>query len=197
MAAILAGGESRRMGRAKAGIELGGRPLISYPIAAAKTAGLEVVVVAKPGSELPPIECPVVREEDERAHPLAGILAALAACGGRPVLAIGCDMPLLTAELLAWLADVRAPLVVPSASGRLQPLLARYTPDLAGFLVQALHAEEPVHQALERLDPRVVGEDELARFGSPDRLLFNVNSDADLQEAERLLASGSTSTSAL
>jgi molybdopterin-guanine dinucleotide biosynthesis protein A len=49
-AAILAGGRSSRMGEPKAGIELAGRPLISYPIAAARIAGLEPLVVAKAAS---------------------------------------------------------------------------------------------------------------------------------------------------
>ena len=50
---VLAGGLSRRMGQPKAGVLLGGRPLIAWPLAAARAAGLEAVVVAKAGSVLP------------------------------------------------------------------------------------------------------------------------------------------------
>ena len=53
LAVVLAGGLSRRMGRPKALVPLGGRPLIAWPLAAAQAAGLEAVVVAKPGSALP------------------------------------------------------------------------------------------------------------------------------------------------
>ena len=196
LAAILAGGESRRMKRAKAVIELAGKPLISYPIAAARAAGLEPIVVAKRGSELPALDCPVLVEDEERSHPLAGVVAVLRD-RNRPVLALGCDMPLLSAELLGWLAAQPEALVVPQIGGRLQPLLARYSPGLAGPLAVALEAAEPVHEALRRLGLRLVGEPELEHFGDPDRLAFNVNSPADLQEAERLLATGTTSTSAL
>lgn len=185
------------MGQAKATVGLAGRPLVSFPLAAAESAGLETVVVAKPDSELPRLRCAIVTEADERHHPLAGVLAALEAAAGRPVLAIGCDMPCLTPELLKWLAEMPEPLVVPEAAGRLQPLLARYAPEVTGALRLALDVQEPAHRALTRLAPRIVGEQELARFGEPERLLFNVNTPRDLQVAEEILARGSTSTSAL
>ena len=50
LVAVLAGGASRRMGAPKACVELGGRPLISYPLEAAAAAGLSAVVVAKDAS---------------------------------------------------------------------------------------------------------------------------------------------------
>lgn len=189
VAAILAGGESRRMGRAKATLELAGRPLVSYPLAAAAAADLEPIVVAKPGSELPHLRCPVVRDSHARSHPLAGIVAALRASRGLPVVAVGCDMPLVSAELLRWLVALDAPLAVPRLAGRLQPLLARYTPALAEPLEQALEREAPIHTAVVELGPRVVSERELAHFGDPAVLCLNVNTPADLARAELLLRS--------
>src|SRR5215204_7010138 len=49
--AVLAGGRSGRMGAPKAGVELGGRPLVAYSVETLVAAGLEPVVVAKPRSE--------------------------------------------------------------------------------------------------------------------------------------------------
>ena len=45
---ILAGGLGRRIGGAKAVVQLGGRPLISYPLQALQAALGEVAIVAKP-----------------------------------------------------------------------------------------------------------------------------------------------------
>lgn len=185
--AILAGGRGSRIGGAKALVELADRPLISYPLAAVDKAGLEAVVVAKPDSELPPLACRVVHEPEQPRHPLCGIVAALRHAGARPLVTIGCDMPFADAALLAWLASIPEPLAIASLDGQLQPLLARYDGTLLPALEAALEREEALRPALASLRPRLLGEDELARFGDPSRLCFNVNTPADLERADRLL----------
>jgi molybdenum cofactor guanylyltransferase len=188
LAAVLAGGRGRRMGVPKATVALAGRPLIERPLRALDAAGLETVVVAKPGSELPALEAPVWEEPEEPVHPLCGVLRALAGAGVRPVLAVACDMPFLAPALLRRLAESDPPLVVPEAGGRLHPLLARYSPELSGPLRVALRRRAALQEAVRALRPQVLGEDVLRRFGDPERLLFNVNDRADLARAERLLA---------
>jgi molybdopterin-guanine dinucleotide biosynthesis protein A len=185
--AVLAGGASRRMGTPKATLELGGRPLLEYPLAAVQGAGLEPAVVAKRHSTLPPLAVPRWDEPAEPTHPLTGIVAALAAARGRPVLAVACDMPFVTAELVADLAAHTAPLVVPEADGRLHPLLARWDPALLPTLRDALAREAPLHELAEELAATRIVEAELRRFGEPARLLFNVNDPGDLERAAAML----------
>lgn len=184
--AVLAGGRSRRIGGSKALVKLGGRPLISYPLAAVDEAGLDTVVVAKRQSALPELSCSVLREPALPSHPLCGVIAALRFGGGRPVVVVGCDMPFVTGSLLAWLASLDGP-VVPEVDDRLQPLLARYEPTHVDALEIALRREKSMREAIAGLEPRIVGEHELRRFGDPTRLCFNVNDDSDLQVAERWL----------
>jgi len=186
LAAVLAGGHSRRMGTSKAIVELGGRPLIEYPLAALAAAGVEAVVVAKPHSALPELTVPTWIEPPEPAHPLCGVLAAIQRSAG-PVLVVGCDLPFVPARLLAWLAGLPGRLVVPSTEARLHPLLARYDPSLEPALAAALGRSAPLQRVVGELDPRIVTEDELARFGHPERLLFNVNTPDELALAERML----------
>lgn len=188
LAAVLAGGAARRLGGAKATASLGGRPLIDYPLSALRRAGLEAVVVAKPATALPRLEVPVLREPAQPTHPLAGILAALRHAGGRRLMVVACDMPLVTAPLLRWMAALDEPLAVPRAGGRLHPLLARYGAEHADALERALADGRSLSAAVSALEPRVVGETELRRFGEPERLLFNVNSPDDLEHAEQLIA---------
>jgi molybdopterin-guanine dinucleotide biosynthesis protein A len=116
------------MGRPKAPLTLAGRPLIGYPIAAARKAGLEPLVFAKPGSELPPLDCEVLEEPAEPIHPLTGIVAALGHAGA-PVVVLACDMPLVPAALIAELAGRDADLVRPSPAAARRPL--RPGPDRA------------------------------------------------------------------
>jgi molybdopterin-guanine dinucleotide biosynthesis protein A len=186
---VLAGGRSSRIGGAKALADLAGQPLISYPLAALDAAGLDPVVVAKGSSPLPELTCTVIREPPRPSHPLCGVIAALRWGGGRPVVVVGCDMPFVTAPLLAWLASLDG-LVVPEVDDRLQPLLARYEAAYAGALENALRGRHSMREAVAALEPRILDERELRRFGDPGRLFFNVNDTAGLHRAERLLAQG-------
>jgi len=169
---------------------LAGRPLISYPLEALAAAGLERAVVAKPGSELPPLDCRVVREPARPLHPLSGVVAALRAAAGRPLVVLACDMPLVAPGLLAALARAPEPLVAPELDGRVEPFPARVAPSLLPALEPALEREEPLRRTLESLAPRLLDEAELARFGDPRRICLGINDADDLRRAERLLPDG-------
>jgi molybdenum cofactor guanylyltransferase len=165
IAAVLAGGQSRRMGRAKAVVELAGLPLIAHAIAAAAAAGLEPVVVAKPGSELPPLDVPVWEEAAETSHPLAGLVCALERAGG-PVVVLTCDMPFVTPGLLSRLA------AAPGTATAGQPFPGRYEPSALPVLRAALERETSVKAALAELSPAVLAAeaDELDGVNTPEEL---------------------------
>jgi molybdenum cofactor guanylyltransferase len=175
------------MGHAKAMVALADRPLIAYPIEALGAAGIEPVVIAKPHSELPPLDCRVVRERDSTTHPAAGILAALRAGPGGPVVVVACDMPFVAPRLLAFLAGLDAPAAVPRVRGQLQPLLARYAPSTAPALEQAIERGASLRETMRALGPLVVEGEGLARFGDAERMTFNVNDPHDLATAERFV----------
>jgi molybdopterin-guanine dinucleotide biosynthesis protein A len=166
---------------------LRGWPLIAYALEAATATGLEVAVMAKRHTSLPHLEARVVHEPDEPSHPLCGILAALRTASG-PVVALGCDMPFVTPALLSRLAGSPEPLTLPRTHGQLHPLVARYTPELAPALEASMMRGEPLQRAVRSLEPQVLDWEELAKLGDPDRLLFNVNTPSDVEQAERLLA---------
>jgi molybdenum cofactor guanylyltransferase len=204
LVAVLAGGLATRMGTTKAWVDLCGRPLISYPLAAARAAGLDAVVVAKRASRLPPLRERVVHEPDSPRHPLCGIVAALRHAGA-PVIAVGCDMPFVSAGMLTWLASAGgetalgpagetassrlAKAAVSEVEGRLQPFPALYPPADLPKLERALERECSLQTALQTLAPRVIAEDELAALGEPRRLCFSVNAPRDLQTARRWMGS--------
>jgi molybdopterin-guanine dinucleotide biosynthesis protein A len=188
VACVLAGGRATRLGRPKATAQLGGRALISYPLGALAEAGFErVVVVAKHDSVLPPLRMPIWTEPDEPVHPLAGVLTALDRSEGLAVLAVGCDMPFLEPALLLHLAAAPGPVAVPRVAGSLQPLCARYEPATAEVLRTAVVEGSAAHGAIEEIGPKVLDEDELRRFGDPERMFFNVNTPEDLARAQGML----------
>jgi molybdopterin-guanine dinucleotide biosynthesis protein A len=179
LVAVLAGGRGRRLGGAKPLAELAGAPLIAWPLSAASAAGLPAVVVAKPATTLPTVDVPVWEEPDEPVHPLLGIVTALERAQ-RPVVAIGCDQPFVTPELLARLAA--GPEAALRANGRLAPLPARYEPGWLPALRAALTAEAPLRATLEALAPAALDLDD-------DALVAGVNTPAELAAAEEALAS--------
>lgn len=188
--AVLAGGRGQRMGGSKPTAMLAGRALISYPLDAARAAGLEAVVVAKHCTMLPAaLEERVLVEPEEPVHPLCGAIAALDFAAASPtpaVVLVGCDMPFLTAPLLAWLAELEGAAVA-EVDGRLQPLLSRCLTTDIRSLKGSLAEERSLSTAMRSLDPRVLDTKDLSRFGDPERLCFNVNDGEDLNTAEEWL----------
>lgn len=189
--AVLAGGRGRRLGGAKATALLAGRALACHPLAAARAAGLETILVAKRDTPLPEVNERVIHELASTSHPLCGVIAALDYAAERSpapdVVLVACDMPFLAPELLAWLAAVEGPAMVETA-GRPQPLLSRCRVADRPVLLEALHDDSSLADALLRLDPRVIDDAGLARFGDPQRLCFNVNDARDLRLAEGMAA---------
>jgi molybdopterin-guanine dinucleotide biosynthesis protein A len=180
---VLAGGLGSRMGTAKARIELAGRPLIAYPLAALSAACDLVVVVAKADSDLGGLDTERWDEPDEPRHPLAGITYALERAR-EPILVCGADMPFVTAEVLQDIAaelrpDVSA--VVAVNDSRLEPLLAAYAPSALEPL-RAAPGDQPLRRSVEALEP--------AQVDVAPEVVFNVNTPGDLAEAERRLRSG-------
>lgn len=167
---------------------LGGRELIRWPLDALASAGLDAVIVAKHDTLLPQLGVAVVYDGSATRHPLAGIVAALEHAAGRAVLVVAADLPFVTGALLAHIAAREGAVVVPEHDGRLHPLCALYRPSVLAVLRDALTAQAPLQRTVAQLRPGVVGADELARFGDPARLLFNVNRPQDLAAAEASLA---------
>lgn len=185
---VLAGGAGRRIGGDKAVVEVLGRPLLHYPVAAVREAlGTEVAVVAKRDTALPPLP-PGVRvwiEPDRPQHPLVGVTHALRLAGGRPVLVVAGDLPLITAAVVRALAQeprAGAAAVVARSAGRVHPLCAVYLPAALPLLRDAA-GEERVEDVVGRLGARFVD------FPAQDDEAFhNVNAPEDVLHAAAALA---------
>jgi molybdenum cofactor guanylyltransferase len=179
---VVAGGLGSRLGEPKASAELAGRPLIAYPLDALGAVCERVVVVAKSDTDLPPVDVPTWIEADDPRHPIAGITHALEHAGGS-ILVVAADMPFVSADVLKLIAAELLPglkAAVAFCEGRLEPLLAGYSPDALEILVGA-PAHEPLRRTVESLMPVLID--------VPPETVFNVNTPGDLAEAERRLRS--------
>lgn len=96
--AILAGGASRRMGRPKQTLELGdGRPMIEHVREHLAAVCDDVVTVGGDGADIP--------DGQPGQGPMAGLDALLSSGRDERYLVCPCDMPLVTAEMFASLAE--------------------------------------------------------------------------------------------
>jgi molybdopterin-guanine dinucleotide biosynthesis protein A len=105
--AVLAGGEGRRMGRPKAELRIGGRPILEYLLDRWRWDGPTMLVTA-PGRERSAGSERFMREVSDRvagAGPLRGVLTALEAATTPLVIVTTCDMPGMGIEQFQWLMD--------------------------------------------------------------------------------------------
>ena len=128
---ILAGGRSRRMGADKAFLALGGEPvLVQLARRLAPLCSGGVMVVRREDQELP--ELPEGTRVEVDLLPdhaaLGGLYTGLTLASTPAIFLAACDMPLLSAKLVAWLRDLptNADVVVPVRDQRLEPLHALY-----------------------------------------------------------------------
>lgn len=98
---VLAGGQSRRMGRDKALVEFRGEVLIARAVGVLREAGLEVSI-AGAHSALETF-APIVRDTQPGLGPLSGICAALRSITARHAVFLSVDMPLLPPGLIEYL----------------------------------------------------------------------------------------------
>ncbi|MEZ5130235.1 MAG: molybdenum cofactor guanylyltransferase [Mycobacterium sp.] len=178
---VLAGGESRRMGRDKATMRHPSCALsmVEHTVAVLALRCAAVFVIAAPGQVLPPLDAEVLRDEVRGLGPLPATglgLRAAAAAGFERAFVGAVDMPYLTAELIDTLAGAGAgdaDIVLP-CDGRDHYLAAVYRTALAGRIATLTAAGRRGMRALAHavVTHRVVM--------PPTAALMNVNCETDL-----------------
>ena len=140
-AIVLAGGRSRRMGRDKAALAVGGRTLVEHVVAQVRPHVAEVLVSVETPGRLADLGLRVVADRQPGQGPMMGIGSALALATHHLNLVVACDIPELPPDLVGRLfeaaraADAAVPVL---AEGVRHPLLAVYhrrvLPRLEGLL---------------------------------------------------------------
>jgi molybdopterin-guanine dinucleotide biosynthesis protein A len=180
---VLAGGESRRMGRDKALITLDGEPLAARAVRLLSGVCDDVVVASGDGHRLDSLGLAQVADTVPGTGPLAGIVAGLQAARHPLVAVIAVDMPGASPgvlELLAALWGGEAA-VVPCAEGRWEPLHAVYArraaPALRSFLEDGRRS---VKEALSEAGVRLVERDRWEVADPSGAFARNLNTPEDL-----------------
>jgi molybdenum cofactor guanylyltransferase len=190
-AAILSGGDARRFGgRDKGALVIGGRTIRDRQLTMLAAVSDDIMIAGGRVSASYAVPVRLVADRRPGRGPLAGLEAVLEAARHELTVVVACDMPCVTAELIARLLEL-APdvdVVVPRTESGYHPLCAVYRRTCLPIVSEQLDADRLAMKDLfPRLRVRVVSEPELAAFGDPQWLLANVNTPAQHDELEAFL----------
>ncbi len=191
---VLAGGKGVRLGRNKVIETVGSRSLLQRAVLSLSFLKSEIVIVtATKQPLLQSIDYPklkVVTDIYPGKGPLGGVYTGLAASDSSYSLVVACDMPFLNQDLLRYMIQVSAgfDLVVPRLGNFVEPLHAVYSRGCLAPIDDMLkQGELSVLELFDAVRVRYVEAEEINRFDPEHLSFFNVNNEADLEKARRLV----------
>lgn len=190
---VLCGGQSSRMGQAKAWLPFAGETMLGRVVRLLQGAASPIVVVAASEQDLPPLPSVVkaVRDAEVGRGPLQGLAAGLEALIGQADAAYvsSCDVPFLQPAFVTRIASLLGEhqIAAPDVGGFRHPLAAVYRLDVLDA-VRRLLAENQLRFAslFDCVPTRLLTAAELGDL----RSLRNLNTPEDyaaaLRDAENL-----------
>ena len=191
---LVAGGKSRRMGRDKRFLEIGGQTLLQRSLSVLQSLFTEVLVaLAEPLPQLKGNGYQVVTDLIPDCATLGGLYTGLSSASHPRVLAVGCDMPFLNPAVIRRLAklDAQADVVMPKLATGLQPMLAVYSKTCLPHLERMARAQQFKVQDLAEvpgLTVKLIPEKDFLDVDPQLLSFFNINTPADFEFARKLLA---------
>ena len=150
-AVLLAGGESRRMGKDKATLMFRGKPLWQIQLELLrKLTPKEIFISARTNPVWHPADIQFVADDPPSRGPLSGLAASLAQMQTTHLLALAIDMPFMSEKYLRFLSGQIEPGrgVVAKIDDRFEPLAAIYPNEASADLRSALSGSDFSLQSL-------------------------------------------------
>ena len=194
---ILAGGVSRRLEKNKALERIGGKALIERVVDSLVPLTTEVLAVVARPEQVTALRLPssvrVVSDRYPGGGSLGGIFTGLEASAEPWSLVVACDMPFLNRELLHHLmaqsSNVDA--VIPCLGGQPEPLHALYSKACLAPMERMLRdGDLKIAPLFEAVRVRYVDEETIDRIDPRHLSFFNINTQADLEEARGYFRQG-------
>ena len=192
---VLAGGESRRMGKPKPLLALAGETMLERQVRLLRSLCRSVAVIGL-SDRLPPVDVSLIPDVIRGRGPLGGIFTGLLRTRTEFNLFLGCDLPLVTARFLEFL--VRRALqcgaiatMAEMPTGGVQPVCAVYRRAALPVVRANLDAGRNKAQAVARRQrSAVIPWSEIARAGLSSCIFANINTPEDYETAKRILKGG-------
>lgn len=184
--AVLAGGQSSRMGIDKSFVLFEGRPMIEIVLETVNGLGEETLLITNKPNEYEHLALPIVPDVYPGHGPLGGIFTAVHAAAHSHTLVVACDMPWLNRPLLEYMISLRqsADVIVPRWEKYPEPLHAIYSKACLAPIEEKLKAKMlKITGFFGQVDVRFVARGEIEQFDADGRSFANINSPQDLEEA--------------
>lgn len=182
---VLAGGQSQRMGCAKAALPWGRHTLLAHVVETLAAVVEEVLVVVKDPAACPPLPARVVADLIE-GHALGGLYTGLRRMRAQRAFVCACDAPFLQPALIQALLDGgdRVHAAVPRTAEGLQPLHAVYGKTALPVMARQLRRQEwALHALLNRLRLWIMEPEMVRRLDPSGRSFVNLNTPAEYAAA--------------
>ena len=188
--AILAGGQSRRMGRNKALLELGASTLLERMLATVSPLAADCMLICGETDAFASLGLPIHADLRPQLGPLGGLYTALELAPSPVVLLLACDLPFVKTEFLRFMLDQLRDhqALVPRSTEGLQHLCAVYTRSCRPAIEQAISRNQLHMKAFhDHVDVRILEPDEWQVFDPRHTLFMNLNTPQDYKRAQELV----------
>jgi molybdopterin-guanine dinucleotide biosynthesis protein A len=188
---VLAGGESRRMGRDKAQVNLAGSSLLERVLNVVTPLFDDVMVSRKShDGEIKGVN--IIEDQLPGRGPVIGLCAALGQAKHANVFVVACDMPFISSGLINYLSSLHAgfDIVVPVRDDRPEPLFAIYSTSCLEDLIERVKQGNKGLISFIRETTRSVLYVDTQRLQEHDPALHSfvdIDSEHALKEAETML----------
>ena len=189
---ILAGGQSSRLGRDKAFEKIGSSTSIERVIESAISVSETVFIVANDTEKYDHLakgEIRVLKDRIPMQGPLGGILTGLEASDDMLNLALSCDSPFLSADLLRFLVSCSKgyDVTLVRVGDRLHPLPGIYSKDCIGPISESIRSgQRKIVSFFEDVNVNIIDSGKIKNMDRDLYSFFNINNEDDLSEARSI-----------
>ena len=188
---LLAGGKSRRMGRDKRFLSIGGETLYVRSLSVLRSIFERVLIVIAQDSHPIEADVPVLRDVVAECGSLGGLYTGLKQAGSEWVFAVACDMPFLDPATIRRFIELKgeADVVMAKLPNGFHPMHALYHRNCLPIMERLMQAKDLKIQRLAdhpSLRVRVVTPEELDSLDPDGRSFYNINTPDDLASARLL-----------
>ncbi len=175
---IIAGGKGRRFGGDKALFRYRGRPLIEHVIGAVRPVISSIAIVADDAERFGYLGLPCYPDAITGAGAFGGVYTALLRSETERAFVAACDMPWIDTELVRFIVSASEghDVTIPCIRGEWEPLHAVYAKTCTEKMRKSLESgRRRIISFFDSVSVRTVTEEEIRRFGDPDRIFRNIN----------------------